>query len=305
MKNKRLQLILVSFTLGGFLIFIMIFFGYKAYNKTDAILGIKNAAFTSKKSPNMTSRLVPDAPPTLVEEIKYAISETPPLPLEYVFIKGGTFLMGTNSTTADDNQTPAHNVTVESFDIGKYPVTNFQFKKFLDAFPDHNPPLRWKERNYPKDYDNFPVVNVDWNDARDFAKWVNARLCSEEEWEYAARGKTGYTFAWGNEFEPQRSNLGNVFTTPTPVFYFKNGATKEGVFDMTGNVWEWTSSQYKPYPGYNPQGRKKIHPKPRIKVLRGASYSDDIINGTLTARLANDKAFFFDNLGFRLCRDPQ
>ncbi len=300
-----MQRIITSATLGSFLIFVMIFFGYKAYKKTDLMLGIDNAVLTSKKSPDVSNRTVPDAPPTMIEEIKYAISETKPLELQFVAISGGSFMMGTNDDRADDNQYPAHKVTVKDFQIGKYPVTDYQFKLFLDAFPNRTAPLRWKNRNYPHGYDNFPVVNVDWDDASAFAKWKHARLCTEEEWEYAARGKTGYRFVWGDKFEMGKANIGTVFSTPTPVFYFKEGATKEGVFDMTGNVWEWTASQYLPYPGYNPQGRKKIHPKPRIKVLRGASYSDDIMKGTLTARLENDKAFFFDNLGFRLCRDAR
>lgn len=136
----------------------------------------------------------------------------------------------------------------KSFKISKYPVTNAQYKQFLDANPQYRVPNDWdkQRREYPPGKANHPVVFVSWDDAQAFCHWANCRLPSEEEWEKAARGTSGRTYPWGNDWTPGKycnsaeARIGDT----TPVDHFPKGISPYGVWDMSGNVWEWTNSNY-------------------------------------------------------------
>ncbi|XP_005987590.1 inactive C-alpha-formylglycine-generating enzyme 2 [Latimeria chalumnae] len=156
---------------------------------------------------------------------------------------------------------------------------------------------------------DYPVVQVSWNDAKAFCKWKGKRLPSEEEWEFAARGGLeGRTYPWGNKFQPKRMNLwqgkfpdkdtandGYHGLSPVTTFPSQNSY---GLYDMLGNVWEWTATAYLPH------GRPKGGSSQKMYVLRGASWIDTD-DGTanhrarVTTRMGNTPDSASDNLGFR------
>jgi eukaryotic-like serine/threonine-protein kinase len=132
------------------------------------------------------------------------------------------------------------------FLIGKYPVTNHQYKKFIDGNSKYPVPEHWDEENrcYPVGKDNHPVVYVSWYDVEKFCEWAKCGLPSEEEWEKAARCSDGRIFPWGNEWIDGMycNSYESGINDTTPVDKFSGGKSPYGVWDMSGNVWEWTST---------------------------------------------------------------
>ena len=141
-----------------------------------------------------------------------------------------------------------HPMQVKSFYIDKYPVTNAQFKKFLDASHYHpkddlNFLRDWKNGNYPQGSENKPVIWVSQEDARAYASWAGKRLPHEWEWQYAAQGVDGRLYPWGNEWDDSAVPVPDKSRTmrgPDAVDAHPKGASPFGVMDMVGNVWQWT-----------------------------------------------------------------
>jgi formylglycine-generating enzyme required for sulfatase activity len=137
---------------------------------------------------------------------------------------------------------------VAPFFIDKYPVTNAQFKQFLDA--THYAPkdsidfLRdWKNGKFPAGWNNRPVTWVSMEDARAYAAWAGKRLPHEWEWQLAAQGLDNRAFPWGNQWQPANVPVpatGRSMPGPDPVDAHPMGASPYGVMDMVGNVWQWT-----------------------------------------------------------------
>ena len=150
----------------------------------------------------------------------------------------------------EDSARRFHNqpMSIKPFWIDKYPVTNAQFKKFLDA--SHYRPqdelnfLRdWKDGNFPAGLDNRPVTWVSQEDARAYAAWAGKRLPHEWEWQYAAQGTDGRIYPWGNEWNAAAAPVPDKSRTmrgPDPVDAHPAGASPFGVMDLVGNVWQWT-----------------------------------------------------------------
>ncbi|QUV83938.1 bifunctional serine/threonine-protein kinase/formylglycine-generating enzyme family protein [Chloracidobacterium aggregatum] len=215
-------------------------------------------------------------------------------PPDMVLIPGGVFQMG--SPSAED---PAHQVTVSSFFIDKYEVTNAAYAAFVKA-TGHPAPPGWKNGTYPKGKDNHPVGNVSWEDARAYAAWAGKRLPTEAEWEFAARGTEGRRYPWGNEFARWRLNSAEAEVGHTEtVGSFPTGATPEGVFDLAGNVAEWTASDDAPYPG---SARK---PVPGTKIVRGGGFSLPGKYASATKRTQVPPDTRDPALGFRCARDVE
>lgn len=138
-------------------------------------------------------------------------------------------------------------VDLRRFAIDLTPVTNAQFADFLKASgyrPRHRTNFlrHWIQGVPPADRADHPVVYVDLGDARAYARWARKRLPTEEEWQYAAQGTDARKYPWGDTLEPGRCNDGATGTT-TPVTTFPNGRSPFGLYDLCGNVWEWTESE--------------------------------------------------------------
>jgi eukaryotic-like serine/threonine-protein kinase len=236
---------------------------------------------------------------------------------EMVLIEGGTFTMGSNNGA--EEQKGEHKVTVPSFYIDKYEVTNAEYAEFIQdtgrPAPANDPAVKgsywepWNGNNPPRGRERWPVCNVSVKDANEFAAWlskrddVKYRLLSEEEWEFAARnGSTDSLFPWGNSWEEGRANI-NEKRNPVDVGSFPQGATQNGVQDMIGNVWEWTSSKA----SYYDNSRVKSYAV-NAHVQRGGSFfekiNSDFSNATDRSWLNNENSKF-PTIGFRLARDRE
>ena len=139
------------------------------------------------------------------------------------------------------------NVVLQTYAIDETPVTNRQFYTFLQATQykpaDHNYFLRhWVNGRPPKGKEDHPVVYVNIDDARAYAKWAGKRLPTEDEWQYAAEGPQLLQYPWGNTFDAKRCNNGQLNGT-TPVKAYTDGRSYFGCYDMCGNTWEWTESE--------------------------------------------------------------
>ncbi|MCU0485842.1 MAG: bifunctional serine/threonine-protein kinase/formylglycine-generating enzyme family protein [Anaerolineales bacterium] len=197
--------------------------------------------------------------------------------MELVRVPAGEFLMGSDTTKdkdAEDDETPQHKLYLPEYLIGKYPVTVAQYAAFVKATGHKS-----QAHSDVQKKGNHPVTMVSWDDALAFCQWAskqtvrNVRLPSEAEWEKAARGTDGRIWPWGDqEPDEMRCNFGMNVKDTTPVGkYSPLGDSPYGCVDMSGNVWEWTSSLYKLYP-YNPQDGREDTKVSETRVLRGGSF---------------------------------
>ncbi len=242
---------------------------------------------SSKQEPQVTKKLDDISTETKRENKTEQPTTTPgqreqprlrPKPEGMVFIKGGTFLMGSEES---DDEKPVHTVIVNDFYLDEHEVTVAAYQSFISA-TRHAPPPQWAEQLRNREH---PVVYVSWNDAKAYAKWAGKRLPYEAEWEYAARGgNTGlngtphYKYPWGDELSHERANYDGTegrdrWERTSPVKSFP--ATGFGLYDMAGNVWEWCEDWYdanyytgRPSPDRNPKGPSTG----QYRVLRGGSW---------------------------------
>ncbi len=211
-----------------------------------------------------------------------------------VYIEGGAFTLG--SDAGNEDETPQQQMIVSSFNIDLYPVTNAEYKEFVDA-TSHNPPRNWEDGSYPDGLADHPVVWVNWNDAKAFCEWAGKRLPTEYEWEKAARGTDGPVYPWGDAFDPAKCNSSESNLKGTsPVGSYSDGVSPYGLFDMAGNVWEWTADWYQGYRGTRYELSRYGE---QFKVLRGGSWFDGQDAVRTTVRKSFDPNQGFSTIGFR------
>ena len=210
---------------------------------------------------------------------------------EMVFVKGGTFQMGSNEYIMEK---PIHSVTVSDFYIGKYEVTQKQWRDIMGTNPSYN-----------KNCDNCPVERVSWNDVQDFIKKLNAktgknyRLPTEAEWEYAARGGQSYKYAGSDNIGSVAWNEYNSGWKIHPVG--QKSPNGYGLYDMSGNVCEWCSDwydsdYYENSPQYNPKGASSGS----YRVLRGGSFGSEPADCSVASRYSHTPTDRHNYIGFRL-----
>ena len=172
----------------------------------------------------------------------------------------------------------ARRTHIKTFWIDKYPVTNREYKSFLDAthyhpVDDHNFLKDWKNGSYPQGWENKPVTWVSLEDARAYAKWAGKRLPHEWEWQYAAQGTDGRLYPWGNDWMADavpQPDQGREMAPASDVDSYPKGASPFGVMDLTGNVWQWTDEYVDEHTSaailrggshYQPQGSRWYFPQ--------------------------------------------
>ncbi len=153
-------------------------------------------------------------------------------------------------------ETPAHEVPVAAFRLGRFPVTNEEFLAYVLATAPTERPSAWGHGTFPLGAANQPVYTVSPGAATRYCAWLaevtgrRFRLPTEAEWEYAATGGDGRRYPWGAEWDPTRANTAEVGPlTTTPVGIHPHGASPFGVLDLAGNVEELVADDYRPYPG--------------------------------------------------------
>lgn len=236
-----------------------------------------------------------------------------------VMISAGEFIMGTNRTDSDNthlkigtvkplykDQHPEHKVYLDAFYIDQYEVTNREYKKFIDSTQFPELPGHWEDGRFPEGEKDLPVTNVTWREALTYALWAGKRLPTEEQWEKAARGTDGGLFPWGDEYQKGWANVGvdGAKALAAGGSYPKD-VSPYHVFDMAGNVMEWTLSWYQPYPGSDYQFKKFGK---EFKVLRGNGFQKgghyflEAYRYTFYRTEAKPDEYF-ENVGFR-CVTP-
>jgi formylglycine-generating enzyme required for sulfatase activity len=235
---------------------------------------------------------------------------TPNGAVELILIEGGRFLMGspTTDSQARESEQPQHEVRLSPFYLGKYPVTNDEYARFLAANPDVKEPRFWSDRRFngPRQ----PVVGVSWEEARHFAEWVGGRLPSEAEWEYAARAGTTTRYCWGDEFEAKRVNCddsGSEWsgeqTSPVDAF----PPNPSGLHDTAGNVLEWVEDcWHENYEGAPEDATPWLESgggNCGRRVLRGGSWNSRTRNVRSASRYRFAPDLRNNSVGFRLAQD--
>ncbi|NUQ73124.1 MAG: SUMF1/EgtB/PvdO family nonheme iron enzyme [Polyangiaceae bacterium] len=222
---------------------------------------------------------------------------------ELVLVPEGPFAMGPNR----------REVHLDAFYIDRTPVTNLQFRTFLEVTgyrPEDQGSSRflahWARGNIPRGLEHHPVVFVSWLDARAFATWAGKRLPTEAEWEKAARGTDGRKYPWGKaEPTPSKANFGGRHKSTVPVGSFPEGGSPYGVLDLAGNVWEWCEDQDDPAfyldgPSHNPKSSAS-RGRP-FYVMRGGSWMYGAQALRTTSRTSFEPHYRFAGGGFRCVR---
>jgi formylglycine-generating enzyme required for sulfatase activity len=249
------------------------------------------------------------ATPTETEiPVEFEINDAKNVPMR--LIPEGEFTMGSDDT-GDVGSRPAQKVYLDAFYIDKFEVTNEMYDACVYAVECRKPLQGGSatRNTYFANpvYANFPVLYVDWKMANAYCKWREARLPTEAEWEKAARGTDARLYPWGNQ-EPDCSlanHVGCVGDT-TPVDQHEKGLSIYGAFGMSGNVWEWTSSLFRPYPYDATDGRED--PKASgERIARGGSwhtFGGNSGNVRVDTRFKLDPGYFGGYVGFR-CAVPK
>ena len=210
-----------------------------------------------------------------------------------VVIPAGPFTQG--STRGDEDERPAHKVTVKAFAIDRTEVTRGDYAACVAAKRCKAPP---KPQPAADADAKLPMTDVDWADAQSYCKFVGARLPTEAEWEKAARGEDGREYPWGNDADCTRGNWGSFEGEgpcadknpgrPVAVGQYPSGASPYGVLDLGGNVWEWVADKY--------------DEDPKRRVVRGGSCCSYFVGPRAANRNAWAPQHRDADLGFRCAR---
>ena len=289
----------------------------------------------SQPEPILEARLHQQDLPGAVES---ALSGNDDAPM--ILIPAGEFRMGSNENqissllkdfegvqfNAFQAEIPQRQVSLNAYYIDQYEVSYRHYRAFLESTGRAAPAFWENERFHKPDH---PVLGVTWYDATAYCTWAGKRLPTEAEWEYAARGSQGFTYPWGNSWDPQRTNTasywaGKNFSSmakwgewmqtaldrgkagPLEVGTFSNGVSPFGIHDMAGNISEWVFDWYTPYENqpmliHNPNGADSG----TMKVHRGGSWSVSSIFARSTYRARENPEKRSPYIGMRCAKSSQ
>jgi formylglycine-generating enzyme required for sulfatase activity len=255
---------------------------------------------------------------TLLAAVIALPAASPARAQEMVRVPAGAFTMGTDDGPADER--PAHSVTLRAFEIDRLPVKNAQFALFLErrgaAHADgrryfdwddsdariHRAGERWRA---DAGFADHPVIEASWLGAAEYCRSVGKRLPTEAEWEKAARGTDARRYPWGSEApDASRARFGGRYGDIEPVGSRPAGASPYGALDMAGNVWQWVSSAYRPYPYRADDGREDPAAGP-ARGTRGGShdFGPEALRASERGRtVSRGPAAGHHNIGFRCAR---
>jgi formylglycine-generating enzyme required for sulfatase activity len=231
-----------------------------------------------------------------------------------VYVPAGEFEMGSDDPFYN-NERPPHPVWLDGFWLDQTEVTNRQYQECVRAGAC-KPPLETVSHSRPAyyghpDFDDYPVVHVNWYRAVNYCNWVGGRLPTEEEWEYAARGPEAVRYPWGNMPDGTRlnycdancplahadQNADDGHTDTAPVGSYAAGVSWCGGLDLVGNVWEWVWDWYGFYPSEdNPEW---LASDMQDRVIRGGAWDTDGDHARCTFRSWFNPAEAHDSIGFR------
>ena len=232
-----------------------------------------------------------------------------------VYVPGGEFTLGTNEgleTYWDEDSRhwpkPEHRAYLSAYWIGKYPVTNEQYSRFLAANPEHGEPELWEEKEFNQPQQ--PVVGVSWLDAKAYCAWAGLVLPSEAQWEAAARGTDGRPYPWGEDAPSEtRANFDSREGRTSPVDAYPAGAGPYGTLDQAGNVWEWCLDEFDEQAYRDRDGQEDPVVKPKDesseaadRVVRGGSWANPSQLLHSAFRVGVRAGVRLQYLGFRVCQ---
>jgi formylglycine-generating enzyme required for sulfatase activity len=241
---------------------------------------------------------LPPSPPSPAATTTPLPAPTPPPMVE---ISGGEFRMGRDAAEGGDKyESPSHPVTVRPFLMDVYEVTREEYQRCVEAGKCAKPSV-WNGDSYSSGTGRLPVTGVTWKDANDYALWVGKSLPTEEQWEFAARGKDNRLYPWGREWKQGQANLGSNHLTEVGSYH---EASPFGLSDLIGNAQEWTKSEWKKYPDKAMYLSKGAAPE-SLRVIRGGSYKDAATKVTATYRnaLRMSTEDSYEQTGFRCVRE--
>ena len=238
---------------------------------------------------------------------------------EMVLVPAGEFIMGTDKIDHEKthlkigavkplflDQHPSRKLHLDSYYIDKYEVTNEEYKKFLDSSGYDELPGHWEGGTYKEGTGRYPVTHVTWREALTYALWAKKKIPTEAHWEKAARGTDGRIYPWGDVYKKGKSNMDiDGAKELVEVGMFPEDISPYKVYDLGGNVMEWTMDWYQAYPGStykNPRYGKVL------KVLRGNAFQKaghyflEAYRYSFS-RTEADPNDYFENVGFR-CFEP-
>jgi formylglycine-generating enzyme required for sulfatase activity len=225
-----------------------------------------------------------------------------------VLVPAGEFTMG--SETGESDEKPVHQVYLDAFYIDIYEVTNAAYKACEDAGKCNSPKQTGsftRSRYYGNSqYDDNPVIYVDWNMAKTYCEWRAGKLPTEAQWEKAARGTDERIYPWNSGIDSRYANYNSYVGDTVNVGNYEDGKSIYGVYDMAGNVWEWIADLYdsryyqSSYIESNPQGPYRTDQQ--YVVIRGGSWDSGVIHLRVSNRdsyLSNGYSY---KIGFRCVR---
>lgn len=231
----------------------------------------------------------------------------------WVEVPAGEFVMG---GSGEYDGKPAHRVNIPAFKIARVPITNAQYKLYVET-AHSQVPEHWVDGKVPRGRENHPVVYVSWHDAMIYCRWLSEvtgkviTLPSEAQWEKAACGgfspvtdeegrENARAYPWGEEWDETKCNNGELkIGSTTPVGIFLEGASPCGCLDMAGNVWEWTTSIYKAYPYRVDDGREDVI-RNAARMLRGGSWHHNRHYARCASRVVDLPEDRYGSYGFRV-----
>jgi sulfatase modifying factor 1 len=230
-------------------------------------------------------------------------SDEEPIPGEMVTIPAGVFVRGTTSGGFDEQ--PQRTISLETFSIDRYEVTNYQYQQFVLATGHRKagPPSRYAKSIGKMRGTNQPVVYVSWDDANEYCRWKGKRLPTEAEWEKAMRGTDGRLWPWGSQEKPNGANWARVqdgHDVSSRVGAFHTDKSPYGVMDGAGNVMEWVADWYQE--SYYKESPDRDPPSPEFgtyRVMRGGSYTTTGADVRITSRSKMVPDFRDETIGFR------